>query len=231
MKLSDRLMTIANLVSKNSIVADIGTDHGYIPVHLIENNISKKVIGTDISKGSLDKIIEVVKELGYESLIDTRLGNGLEVIKPFEVDTLIIAGMGGLLICDILDKDKKVSNSITNFILQPMVASKELREYLIENNFEILKEELVKEENKYYEIIYAKKGKSYIENRIDYEISPILISNKHPLLKEFIENKVNIAESIKKELEGIDSEKSQERYLELSNTIAEYREVLENIES
>ena len=61
MKLSNRLMAIANFVPKNSIVADIGTDHGYIPVYLVENNISKKVIGTDISKGSLDKIIEYIK--------------------------------------------------------------------------------------------------------------------------------------------------------------------------
>ncbi|WP_406242265.1 tRNA (adenine(22)-N(1))-methyltransferase [Tissierella carlieri] len=159
MKLSERLLTLANLVPKNSIVADIGTDHGYIPAYLIENKISKKVIGTDISKGSLDKIIEYVKELGFEDKIDSRLGDGLEVIKPYEVDTVIIAGMGGLLIRDILEKHKEISNSIIDFILQPMVAAKELRQYLIENNFEIIKEELVKEENKYYEIIHAKKVK------------------------------------------------------------------------
>ena len=159
MKLSNRLMTIAKLVPNNSIVADIGTDHGFVPAYLIENRISKKVIGTDISKGSLDKIIEYVKELGFEDRIDTRLGDGLEVIKPYEVDTLIVAGMGGLLIKEILEKNKAVSDSIINFILQPMVAGKELREYLISNNFEILKEKLIKEDNKYYEIIYAKKGK------------------------------------------------------------------------
>ena len=115
------------------------------------------MIGTDISKGSLDKIIEYVKELGFEDKIDSRLGDGLEVIKPYEVDTVIISGMGGLLIRDILEKHKEISNSIIDFILQPMVAAKELRQYLIENNFEIIKEELVKEENKYYEIIHAKK--------------------------------------------------------------------------
>lgn len=231
MKLSERLMTIANLVPNNSIVADIGTDHGYIPAYLIENKISKKAIGTDISKGSLDKIIDYVKEIGCKDKIDTRLGDGLEVIKPYEVDTVIIAGMGGLLIRDILEKDKKISNSITNFILQPMVASKELREYLIENNFEIIKEELVKEENKYYEIISAKKGKFFVDKEIYYEISPLLISGKHPLLKEFIENKINMAENIRKELEGVNTEKSQERYVELTNTIKAYKEVLKDIES
>ena len=231
MKLSERLMAIANFVPKNSIVADIGTDHGYIPAYLIENKISKKVIGTDISKGSLDKIIEYIKELRFEDKIDTRLGDGLEVIKPYEVDTVIIAGMGGLLIIDILENHRKVSDSIIDFILQPMVAQKEVREYLIENNFEIIGEELVKEENKYYEIIHARKGKSLIEKEVYYEISPILIRNKHPLLKEFVDNKIATANKILTEIEGLQTEKSKERHLELTNAVKEYREVLGEIES
>ncbi|WP_312906790.1 tRNA (adenine(22)-N(1))-methyltransferase [Tissierella praeacuta] len=231
MKLSDRLLAIANLVPKNSIVGDIGTDHGYIPTYLIENKISKKVIGTDISKGSLEKIIEYVKGLGLEDKIDTRLGDGLEVIKPYEIDTLIIAGMGGLLIRDILEKHKETSDSIIDFILQPMVASKELRQYLINNNFEIIKEELVKEENKYYEIIYAKKGKWFLEKEIYYEISPILLHNKHPLLKEFVESKIVASRKIIKELEGMNTAKSKERYVELNRLIKEYEEVIVEIES
>lgn len=231
MKLSERLIAIANFVPNNSIVADIGTDHGYIPAYLIENKISKKVIGTDISKGSLDKIIEYIKELRFEDKIDTRLGDGLEVIKPYEVDTVIIAGMGGLLIRDILENHRKVSDSIIDFILQPMVAQKEVREYLIENNFEIIGEELVKEENKYYEIIHARKGKSLIEKEVYYEISPILIQNKHPLLKEFVDNKIATANKILKEIEGLQTEKSKERHLELTNDVKEYREVLGEIES
>lgn len=231
MKLSERLIAIASFVPKNSIVADIGTDHGYIPAYLIEKKISKKVIGTDIAKGSLDKIIEYIKILGFEDKVDTRLGDGLEVIKPFEIDTVIIAGMGGLLIRDILEKRKEVTESIIDFILQPMVASEELREYLIENNFEIVGEELVKEENKYYEIIHAKKGKSFNEKKIYYEISPILVKHKHPLLKEFVENKIMVANKILADIEGIDTEKSKERYEELINDIEEYKEVLKEIES
>lgn len=230
MKLSDRLTAIANMIPKNSIVADIGTDHGHLPIFLIKNNISKKVIGSDISKGSLDKIIEYVDGFGLGDKIDTRLGDGLEIIKPYEVDTVVIAGMGGLLIRDILEKDKKITNSVINFILQPMVASKELREYLINNNFDIIKEDLVKEENKYYEIIFAKKGKSFVEKDIHYEISPLLIKEKHVLLKEFIEYKLSSTEGIVKELENIDTDKSKERYNELINIINEYKEVLREIE-
>ena len=111
---SKRLLEIASLVEENSIVADIGTDHGYIPVYLMEEARAKRVIGSDISKGSLNKIVNYVRMKKLEDKIDTRLGNGLEVLRPFEVDTVIIAGMGGMLIRDILEKNlrKKSSQSM-----------------------------------------------------------------------------------------------------------------------
>lgn len=231
MKLSKRLQKIADLVPAGSIVADIGTDHGYIPAYLVESGKCNKVIGTDISKGSLDKIIQYVKQLNLEEQIDTRLGNGLDVIKPNEVDTLIIAGMGGILMQDILHKNLEITNSITHFILQPMIAAKELREYLIHNSFKIIDEELVKEENLFYEIIYAVKGESKIEEGISFEISPLLIEKNHPLLVEYMEYKINVANSIRVGLQDNKSSKSQLRYLELTELIESYKEVLKNIKS
>ena len=227
MKLSERMMSIVKYVPVNSIVADIGTDHGYIPIHLIENNISKLVIAADVSKGSLNKTIIGIEEMKLQERIYPRLGDGLQVIKPFEVDTVVIAGMGGLLIKDILDKDKGITNSITNFILQPNIAVKELREYLLSNGFTICDEDLVKEDGKYYEIIFAKKGIELIREEIYYDVSPILIRKKHPLLKEYIEHKINsnqdIMEAIK---DNKSSEKSMERYEELKDLNLKYKEIL-----
>lgn len=231
MMLSDRLKTIADFVPLNSIVGDIGTDHGYLPVYLIEKGISKKVIASDISKNSLEKIIQLVKLKGLEDKIDIRLGDGLEVFKPFEVDTLVIAGMGGLLIRDILDENKKIADSIVNFILQPNTASKELREYLYENSFEIVDEKLVKEAGKFYEIIFAKRGKDYVEDDIYLEFGKRLFLNKDPLLKEYIQHKIAMVESIIGELIATDSQKSRERYFELKEKIRSYKEVLSKIES
>jgi len=231
MMLSDRLKTIADFVPLNSIVGDIGTDHGYLPVYLIEKGISKKVIASDISKNSLEKIIQLVKLKGLEDKIDIRLGDGLEVFKPFEVDTLVIAGMGGLLIRDILDENKKIADSIVNFILQPNMASKELREYLYENSFEIVDEKLVKEAGKFYEIIFAKRGKDYVEDDIYLEFGKRLFLNKDPLLKEYIQHKIAMVESIIGELIATDSQKSRERYFELKKKIRRYKEVLSRIES
>src|SRR5690625_4058622 len=137
MKLSKRLQAIADFVPANTIVADIGTDHGYIPRYLIDQTISKMIIAADISYKSLKKTIDYVNDFSYSRIIP-RVGNGLEVIKPFEVDTVILSGMGGLLIKEILDSDKEKTSSITNFILQPNIASKELRKYLVGNNFVII---------------------------------------------------------------------------------------------
>lgn len=230
MKLSNRLQAIANFVPKNTIVGDIGTDHGYIPVDLINEGIAKKVIASDISRNSLEKIIQYVKLEGYKKDIDTRLGDGLDVIKPFEIDTLVIAGMGGLLIREILDKDKETRDSITHFILQANVASKELREYLYENNFEIIDEKLIKEEGQFYEIIYAKKGKFYVDEPIYFEIGEKLVENKDPLLKEFINNKIKKSIKIIGELEDKETEKAKERYGELMEYIERLRGVLEKVE-
>lgn len=234
MQLSDRLKKIANYVPKNTIVGDIGTDHGYIPVYLISKSIAKKVIATDISQNSLNKIINYVNSTNHMDNIENieiRLGDGLEPIRPFEVDTVIIAGMGGLLIRDILDKDKTKRDFITYFILQPNIASRELREYLYENNFEIIDESLVKEDGKFYEIIYAKKGKSYVTKDIYYEVGEKLIHNKDPLLKEFIHDKIKRLKNIIIELEDKNTNKAKERYEKLNKEILELKEVLKEIES
>lgn len=228
MNLSKRLQTIVNLVPTNTIVADIGTDHGYIPRYLIDMNISKMVIATDISHKSLEKTIEYVNKFNYSRIIP-RVGNGLEVIKPFEVDTVILSGMGGLLIKDILDSDRSKTSSITNFILQPNIASKELRQYLMDNNFKITDEDLVKEDGKYYEVIYAKKGKGFIKNDIYLEIGGQLRDKKHPLLKEYIEFKLNNVNKIIENLKDKTTEKSVNRVEELQNLKMSYTQVIEEL--
>ena len=191
----------------------------------------QKVIAVDISQNSLEKAIDFIKLRNLDKYIDIRLGDGLEVIKPFEVDTLVIAGMGGLLIRDILDKDWDKRDSITHFILQPNIASEALRKYLYDNNFEIIDEKLVMEDRKFYEIIYAKKGKDHIEDKIYYEIGEKLIVNGDPLLKDFINHKIKTINSILEELEYKTTEKSKSRYDDLMEKRKRLKAVLKKVES
>ncbi len=225
-KLTKRLNTIADLVNRNSIVADVGTDHGYIPKYLIEKEIAKLVIATDISKGSLEKTINYIKEEDLSEYIITRLGNGLQPIKPFEVDTVIIAGMGGLLIVDILEESKDKLDTYLDYILQPMVGADELRKYLLNNGFKIINDKVVREGDKFYEIIHAIRGLEIVKNEVDYEISPLWFEDGDKTWKEMMESRLSILKSVKYDLKDRDSEKSRDRLIEINDKIKIYQEVL-----
>lgn len=204
MKLTDRLLKIASLVTKGKRVADIGTDHGYIPVYLLNKGHVDFAILADVNKGPLENARGEVRHNNLLEKVDLRLGSGIEVLKVNEVDEVIIAGMGGLLISELLEAKKEVAHSVDKLILQPMQAQNELRKYLLNNGYEILDEVLVKEDFRIYEIIVAKyTGKNtVVEDEIYYEVGKKLIENKDPLLNEFIDKKVFMYNSILKKIEG-----------------------------
>ena len=156
--LTERLAAIADEIEKGESVADIGTDHGYLPMYLTKEEISPKVIMADISKGSLNKARRNCRELMPEVKFDFRNGNGLRVIKKGEVDVIVIAGMGGNLICDILGRDLGKAKSCKKLILQPRNNSGCVRSFLYEKGFDIITDLLVMEGNFSCEVIVALRG-------------------------------------------------------------------------
>ncbi len=213
MRLTDRLTKIASLVTKGKKVADIGTDHGYIPVHLLKSGNIEYAILADVNKGPLENARKEVKNSKLENKVDLRLGSGIEVLEVGEVDEVIIAGMGGILISELLEAKKEVAQSVEKLILQPMQAQDELRKYLLNNGYEIVDEVLVKEEFRIYEIIITKyTGKNTeFKDEIFYEVSKTLIENKDPLLNEFIDKKIHMYDSIINKLEGKTGEIIEEK--------------------
>lgn len=155
-RLTDRLQLIADQIEKGETMADIGTDHGFLPLYLWEKGISPSVIMCDISLPSLDKAISAAAEHEDRSGLDFRAGDGLKVIETAEVDAVVIAGMGGLLIRDILAEDMDKSRSISKYVLQPRNNSGQLRYWLTANNFEICSNLLVREGKFICEVIVAK---------------------------------------------------------------------------
>lgn len=156
-KLSDRLQTIANRINRGETMADIGTDHGFLPIYLIQNNISPRVIMADVSEPSLMKAkhnFDAEGDIDGEK-VDFRVGDGLSVLANAEVDTIVIAGMGGKLIRDIMAADMSLTCSFKKFILQPRIGQGHLIRWLIENNFLIISEDLVREGKFIPEIITA----------------------------------------------------------------------------
>ncbi len=208
MKLTNRLLKIASLVDKNKRVADIGTDHGYIPVYLLNKSIIDFAILADINKGPLENARSEVRRNKLEDRVDLRLGSGIEVLKKGEVDEIIIAGMGGILISNLLEANKEVACSVEKLILQPMQAQEDLRKYLLNNGYEIIDEHLEKEDFRVYEIIIAKyTGKNTsVEDEIYYEVGSKLIENKDELLKDFIDTKFKKYNNIIEKLPKNDTE-------------------------
>ena len=208
MKLTNRLLKIANLVTPNKRLADIGTDHGYIPVYLLNKGVIDFAILADINKGPLENARSEVNRNKLQEKVDLRLGSGIEVLKKGEVDEIIIAGMGGILIADLLEANKEVAHNTEKLILQPMQAQEELRIYLLNNGYEILDECLEKEDFRLYEIIVAKyTGRNTnVEDNIYYEVGKKLIENKDKLLPEFIENKIKKYNNIIEKLGDNNSE-------------------------
>ena len=186
MDISFRLNKIAEKVSKNSIIADIGTDHAYIPIFLYKNNIIKKAIACDISKGSLEKAKLNILKYNLGQYIETRLGNGLEKVSLEDnVDTIIMAGMGGMLMIDILKNDMEIAKASKTLILQPQKDIVEVRKFLHKNEFQIQDEEMIIDEGKFYNIIIAKKGvQSFTEK--EYMFGKANIEKKCDILKEYI---------------------------------------------
>lgn len=187
MKLSDRLQMIADEINIGETMADIGTDHGFLPLYLLETKKCKKAIMADISQGSLQKARENCQLYFPEKVFDLRQGSGIEVLKDGEVDTVVIAGMGGILMTEILGNDTEKSHSIKKYILQPRNNIGKLREWLSKNSFTIIKEQLVRESKFIWEVLTVVN-----ENPIHYELPRSLLTCKGPLLKEFLYNKLNM---------------------------------------
>ena len=155
MKLDSRLMAIANLVRKDKVFADIGTDHAYLPVYLVENGIIQKAIAADLRVGPLDNAKETVVSYGFIDKIELRLSDGLDNFKENEVQEIAVAGMGGLLISSFIERTKWLKNSDIHLILQPMTHVEDLRKTLFDNGFVIDNEVVAEDGDKLYIIISA----------------------------------------------------------------------------
>lgn len=180
--ITPRLEMIIKNVSGKS-VADIGTDHAYIPIALAGKGI--RVIATDVNRGPLDIAEGNIKKYGYN--IELRQGNGLSCLKPYEIEEIIIAGMGGELIQKIIENDFETASSAI-LILQPMNSQYELRRFLYDSGFAVIKEDLAKEGHKIYNLILAKQGKPVpYESELDCHLPPCLYG--HPLFHMLAEKK------------------------------------------
>ncbi|EOT2916474.1 tRNA (adenine(22)-N(1))-methyltransferase [Clostridium perfringens] len=229
MELSKRLKRIAEHVDKCESVADIGTDHGYIPIYLVKEGICEKAIASDINKGPIEKAKVNVAFEGVSNKIKCLLGPGLNPLKVGEVNGVILAGMGGNLTRDILLADMEKVKRYDFIILQPAQNPEVLREFLYKNDYEIIDEDLIKDEGRFYELFKVKYNenseKLVFHDELEYEVSPLLREKNHPLFKEFIEEKINRCETILSFIKE-DTEAAKKRKSDLEEKINKLRGML-----
>ena len=194
MELSPRLKKIADLIPQCNVLADVGTDHAYIPAYCFLNEKCNRAIAMDVNKGPLERAENTLKKYGFEKKTELRLSDGLEKLYRSEADVIVVAGMGGLLIRDIISCGVDVINNETILLLQPMNAPVELRDWLNNNDFYI-NEYVVREENKFYNIFLVKKGKMLFDDIAKY-IGNNLSVNSPDVFSDYLEFKMRVCNKI-----------------------------------
>lgn len=230
MQLKERLKVIYDMIPPCNILSDIGTDHALLPAYALINGKCKKAIASDVKKGPLKSAENTVRQFNLEEKMDLRLGDGLEPISEEEADTIVIAGMGGQLISEILQKSINKAKKANGIIIQPMTRQKVLRVYLWQHGFEILDEALAKEEDKLYQVLKVRYTGMVRKDwkPVNEIVGEKLAEKKDPLLPEWIEREIKKQEKI---VAGIKAAKNPDAQLlkSVQNLLKDLKDLLDTL--
>lgn len=236
--LSERLKAVADMAAVGNRVCDVGCDHGFVPIWLVQQGKSQRVLAMDLREGPLRAAAEHVAAYGLTEQIETRLSDGLHNYVIGEADTLICAGMGGGLMRRILEAEREKTDSFQEMILQPQSEIEEFRRFLRESGYRICDENILLEEGKYYQVMRAVPGGKegagdgaaekdapadpiLWDGMVDYELckledryGPVLLQKRTPVFLSFLEREAAIYEKILEDLcaQGLRGEKKKVRY-------------------
>lgn len=230
MQLSQRLSSVASMVTAGNCLADVGTDHGYVPIYLYERNVIPRAIAMDVNKGPLERATLHIAESGMKEAIETRLSDGLAALKPGEADSVVIAGMGGPLIIRILSAYPEVTASLKELILQPQSEIPEVRMWLYEQGYEIVEEHMVFEDGKYYPMFKAVKN-SQAEKLTDleYKYGKLSVLEEKSVLKAYLVREIANKQTILKKLNEENTEKSRNRIEQIAAILTELEGMLNEV--
>lgn len=226
MELSKRLQAVADLVGDNLVVADVGTDHGYIPIYLIESGKCKKAFAMDVNEGPLLRAKDHIEEHGLTDCIATRLSDGVKALCVGECEVVVVAGMGGALAIKIMEEGKHIFRSLKEFVLQPQSELEKVRQYLNENGFQVVAEDMVLEDGKYYPMMRVINAADSKYSLVELRYGRGLLNQKHPVLKMFLEKEVNGKQMIIQNLQAQAGEHIKVRIEELENELDIIKETL-----
>ena len=221
MNIGDRLEAIGKLVPQGCVLADIGTDHAYLPVWLLEQGKIASAIAGDIAEGPCLAAKNTVSIHGMKGKVEVRLGSGLKVLQAGEADCIAIAGMGASTMIEILEADMPLAVEAKRLVLQPMAGAASLRKWLIQNGWCIVAEDLVADGRHLYEIMAVERGESEAFSDAVLEIGPSLIEAKHPLLAKQFARQINNYKKLLANMGKSEQAKASEKYIAWEKLVQE----------
>lgn len=220
MELSRRLQAVADFVSDGVVLADVGTDHGYIPIYLLQQGRIPKAIAMDVNKGPLQRAQEHLEAYKLADKAETRLSDGTSALQVGECECVVIAGMGGALTIRIMENGRDVFKSLKEFILQPQSELGKVRKYLQENEYCVVAENMVFEDGKFYPMMKVVNGKTASYSEMELQYGKYLLAEKHPVLQEFLKKEASTKEQILHNLNVEAGEHIRTRYEEVQTELA-----------
>ncbi|APB36456.1 MAG: tRNA (adenine(22)-N(1))-methyltransferase TrmK [Heyndrickxia faecalis] len=205
-KLSRRLESVAAFIPAGTVLADIGSDHAYLPVFCVKGGSVTAAVAGEVAEGPYHSAQKQVEKAGLTGKISVRKGDGLEILAPGEAGCITIAGMGGALIASILDRGKAKLNGKETLILQPNTGSHIVRGWLAENGWAITGEDILEEDGKIYEIIAAEyAGRHVVLTEAERLMGPVLIKNQNEAFRKKWRNEIEKWQSVLSHLEQADA--------------------------
>lgn len=214
-QLSKRLKAVASFVTPGKRIADVGTDHGYVPIYLVQSERAPYALAMDLNKGPLSHAKENILRYNLQNRIETRLSNGLREYNRGEAESIVIAGMGGNLMVQILSEAYDKWKDDTELVLSPHSEAELVRRYLSENNMVIEEECMLIDEDKYYVVMRAVSGKSDCESDAHLRYGKLLLERKDEVLFEYLKKELAKKEQIEESLRQSSSATANERMEQL----------------
>lgn len=227
MHLKPRLAAVAALVPEDGVVADIGTDHAYLPIYLVQEGLAQRVIAIENRLSALAGARHSLNLFNQAQKIELRLGDGLEALRRTDrVDTVIVAGLGGRTICRLLARSRECWDWFQGMVLQPVQEVPLLRRWLAAHHWVLVRERLVRENGRFYEIMVVEQGHQAPADSLLYEIGPCLFQEQDPLLAPFLQQKIERYHTIIHALRASSRRESRMRRIYLEKKKARLKEVL-----
>lgn len=227
--LSARLTAVAQQVPADARLADIGSDHAYLPAALVLQGKISFAIAGEVVKGPYENAVHEIRKHNLTTSIQPRLADGLAAITPADrIDTVTIAGMGGSLIAEILERGQEQLAGINRLILQPNVGEKRLRQWLLDHRYQIMAEQIVAEDGHIYEIIVAEPSVVPF-NYSDYELTfgPLLLETKSTVFKQKWQEYFQREAQVLKQMSSA-KQPPHDKIAALKAKLAEVKEVIDN---